>query len=133
MGYYTTLKYDPGDGKGERDIQFEAYDRDFKVYRMGDKVDRWISPNKADVYALFDGVYDGLAHLREDDKFEEWIVVIKDQHIVAAIPFNGPGCLGDALEEVRKQYDVPWGPPRELWSEELWEKKRLEDEEQQRN
>lgn len=106
MGMYTTILHP----ETNQEIQIKTGEDDLEIYHVGDTVNFWVNENWAGQGKLLDGVYDGWGV--EDGRY--W-AVIKD-HKVAGV-FD----ISEDYQKLIELFDIQ-PPPREWWSEEVWEK-----------
>lgn len=117
MGMYTTVIHPKG-----HDVQIKTGDDDLETYEVGDEVNWKVDSHMAGWGTLLDGVYLGCGYPDPD----AW-VVIKDHKIHAVVDYD-PEDEETHEGSLMKRFDVQ-APPRELWSEKLWEEKAVRDAE----
>ena len=112
MGMYTSVQYNG------QELQFKCGHDDGESYKLGDRVDFRIWPDKPGDGKLLDGAY----YACDDSGNDTHIVVIEDHRIIAIL-LTGVGITTEGAAQAHGL--VPYR--REWWTEAAWLKKDTDD------
>lgn len=121
MGSYNVVNVDDPRSPGKLvAVQFSTGGMDsYTRYYLGDVVHWKIDPHNVGRSECLDGVYDGISRV-SDDRFDDWLVVIKDHKIVAvALSSDNDEAHGQLRHTLTQRYGVQ-PPPRTLWGMDAW-------------